>query len=121
MTIKQLIVFCLVDGEAALNAFSIEIDSTKTVDSLRDAIKAKKSNQFSEVDADQLALYHVNIPIAVNDDDEEGTPILLDNISKPDINKLVATNKLTDVFHATLPDNSIHIIIRPTTSRPSGK
>jgi hypothetical protein len=41
MTNNKLTLFCLVDGETTSDAFSVEIDSTKTVDHLKDPIKVR--------------------------------------------------------------------------------
>ncbi|KAF9118081.1 hypothetical protein BGW39_001492 [Mortierella sp. 14UC] len=43
---NRLNLFCLVDGEATSNAFSVEIDPTKTVYHLKNLIKAKKTPRF---------------------------------------------------------------------------
>ncbi|PKY20772.1 hypothetical protein RhiirB3_434161 [Rhizophagus irregularis] len=44
-------------------AFIIEIDRTKTISQLRDTIKAYKENVFKTLDANQLRLWKVNIPL----------------------------------------------------------
>ncbi|KAF8926465.1 hypothetical protein BGZ47_002706 [Haplosporangium gracile] len=103
---NPLTVFCLVDGEATSQAFSIDIDQTKTVDHLKDLIKTKKTNNFSDVDADQLTLWRVSIP----DDDDNDLPVLLDTVLEK--KKLKATTKLSKVFDTELPDDTIHIIVQ---------
>ncbi|KAF9342633.1 hypothetical protein BGX26_007146 [Mortierella sp. AD094] len=60
-TNKDLTLFCLVDGDST--PFSVDIDASKTVDHLKDAIKLKKPNDFNDIDADKLTLWHVSIPI----------------------------------------------------------
>ncbi|KAG0274489.1 hypothetical protein BGZ97_010496, partial [Linnemannia gamsii] len=72
MTDNLLTLFCVVDGEST--SFPAVIDPTKTVGELKDEIKTKKANAFSEIDADQLTLWKVEIP---DDDDDEEIPILL--------------------------------------------
>ncbi|KAF9301974.1 hypothetical protein BGZ74_006041 [Mortierella antarctica] len=62
MTDNILTLFCLVDGEATSNAFPVEIESTKTVGHLKDLIKAKKTNNFHAVDANELTLWRVSVP-----------------------------------------------------------
>ncbi|UZO21680.1 uncharacterized protein OCT59_014067 [Rhizophagus irregularis] len=52
---------CFVVGED--QAFIIEIDRTKTISQLRDTIKAYKENVFKTLDANQLRLWKVNIPL----------------------------------------------------------
>ncbi|KAG0272672.1 hypothetical protein BGZ95_011551 [Linnemannia exigua] len=103
---NPLTLFCLVDGEATSQAFSIDIDQTKTVDHLKDLIKTKKTNNFSDVDADQLTLWRVSIP----DDDDNDLPVLFDSV--PEKKKLKATTRLLKVFDTELPDDTIHIIVQ---------
>ncbi|KAG0202026.1 hypothetical protein BGX33_009960 [Mortierella sp. NVP41] len=102
-------VFCLQSGEAASHAFSVEIDPTKTVDYLRKLIKAEKTNDFSDIDADKLTLWRVTIPIS---DDNDDIPILLDNVINKDKKKLGPATRLSKVFPEDLPDESIHIIVQ---------
>ena len=60
---NSLTLFCLVDGEATSNAFSIKIPSSGTVDDLKDLIKTKKVPEFDNIAADKLALWRVSIPV----------------------------------------------------------
>lgn len=114
MNDNHLTLFCLVDGEAASRAFSVDIDRMKTVDHLKGAIKTKKSPRFDDVAADELTLWRVSIPDAVDDDDDdnEDLPILLDNISGKDRKKLKATHELSDVFNENPAKRTIHIIVQ---------
>ncbi|KAF8905927.1 hypothetical protein BGZ58_006349, partial [Dissophora ornata] len=109
MTDNRLTLFCLVDEEATSQAFSIEIDRTKTVDHLKDLIKAKKTIEFSDVDADKLTLWRVSMPIT-RDNDE--MPILLSNFTKGNKEKLHPADDLSDVFEETPPKKTIHIIVQ---------
>ncbi|KAG0351335.1 hypothetical protein BGX24_007882, partial [Mortierella sp. AD032] len=93
MTNNLLTLFCLVDGEATSNAFSVKVPSSDTVDDLKELIKVKKAIAFSDIDADQLTLWRVSIPVVDdndNDDDDEDLPFLLDNILKKDKKRLKA-------------------------------
>ncbi|KAG0038060.1 hypothetical protein BGZ82_001195 [Podila clonocystis] len=98
--------FCLVDGEAT--PFTVEVDRTKTVDHLKDLIKAKKANDFSDIDADKLTLWRVSI--LDDDDDDENLPILLGNIPGKDRKKLKAAHELSDLFNEKPAKRTIHII-----------
>ncbi|KAF9276057.1 hypothetical protein BGZ68_010295 [Mortierella alpina] len=106
MTDNCLTLFCLVDGEATSNAFPVEIESIKTVGHLKDLIKAKKANNFHDVDADDLTLWQVSIP----DDDDDDLPVVLNSV--PEKKKLKATTKLLKVYDIELPDDTIHIIVQ---------
>ncbi|KAF9303968.1 hypothetical protein BGZ74_002682 [Mortierella antarctica] len=57
MTDIHLTLFCVVDGETPSSAFPIKIELTETVGHLKDLIKTKKTNDFSDVDADKLTLW----------------------------------------------------------------
>ncbi|KAG0082641.1 hypothetical protein BGZ93_002329 [Podila epicladia] len=57
-TDNLLTLFCLVDGE--WNPFSVEVDRTKTVDMLKDAIKDKNAIAFTDVDAKMHPLACLN-------------------------------------------------------------
>ncbi|KAG0355130.1 hypothetical protein BGZ54_001285 [Gamsiella multidivaricata] len=111
MTDNLLNLFCLVDGEGTPNAFSVKIASTDTVDDLKKLIKAEKTNNFSDVDADQLTLWRVSIPDD-DDDDDEDLPVLLDNTPAKDKKKLKATRELSDVFNENPAKRTIHIIVQ---------
>ncbi|OAQ22601.1 hypothetical protein K457DRAFT_25897 [Linnemannia elongata AG-77] len=80
MNDNHLTLFCLVDGEATSNAFSVKIPLSDTIDDLKGLIKTKKTNDFQDVDADKLTLW--------------------------------ATNKLSMVFDADLPEDTIHVIVQ---------
>ncbi|KAI6012176.1 hypothetical protein BKA83DRAFT_4038230, partial [Pisolithus microcarpus] len=52
---------CLVLGDTPGRIFTVEIVSSKTVSTLREAIKDKKQHAFHIVDADQLSLYRISL------------------------------------------------------------
>ncbi|KAI8344978.1 hypothetical protein B0O80DRAFT_534669, partial [Mortierella sp. GBAus27b] len=111
---NDLRLFCILEGEST--PFPVTIDSDKTVGDLKDAIKTKKSNYLASIDADQLTLWKVSIQI--NDNDE--TPILLDNVS--DKKKLGPSADLSDVFEEKPPKKRIHILVqRPPSAMASNK
>ncbi|KAF9095501.1 hypothetical protein BGX27_001265 [Mortierella sp. AM989] len=111
-----LTLFCLVDGEDS--PFPVKIESTESIGGLKKAIKAEIPDTFNGVDAKDLTLWRVSIPVLEDDDDEE-LPILLDNVSKADKKKLKATSELSDIFEETLPKKTIHIIVQRASPRPS--
>ncbi|KAG0244616.1 hypothetical protein BG011_002889, partial [Mortierella polycephala] len=103
MTDNHLTLFCLVDGE--LTPFPVEIASTKTIGGLKDAIKTKKANHFQDVDADELTLWRVSIPVVPKKERKEIS--LADVPSKEELDE---TDDLSDVFEETPPKKTIHII-----------
>ncbi|KAF9367146.1 hypothetical protein CPB97_006237, partial [Podila verticillata] len=97
--------FCVVDGESTL--FSVEIEPSKTIGDLKDAIKAKKANDFSDVDADKLTLWKVSIPVAPKKERKEIS--LADVASKEELDE---TDDVSLVFKEPPPKKIIHIIVQ---------
>ncbi|KAF9579053.1 hypothetical protein BGW38_004853, partial [Lunasporangiospora selenospora] len=89
-------------------AFSVEIESTKTVDGLKKLNKAEKSNAFSDVDADQLSLWRVSIP-----DEDEETSILVDNVLNDKIKLSSPRTRLSKLFPESPDDDTYIIVQRP--------
>ena len=67
-------VFCVIEGQTT--SFSVEIESTKTVDQLKKAIKAEITDTFKG-DAKDLALWRVSLPAVPKKDRK---PILLNEV-----------------------------------------
>ena len=109
MTNNLLTLFCLVDGEST--SFSVDIDTSKTVDHLKDLIKTALSPQCDDIAAKDLTLWHVSIPVDYDDDDDR-IPIVLDNVNNKDKKKLRETRELSEVFPAKPPKNTIHVIVQ---------
>ncbi|KAF9320406.1 hypothetical protein BG003_006199 [Podila horticola] len=107
MTDIPLTLFCLIDGEATSNAFPVEIIPTKSIGDLKDFIKVKKTNDFSDVDANQLTLWRVSIPVVTAN---RNKPIILTEIDS--ITELDPTDDVSDVFADQLPKKTIHIIVQ---------
>ncbi|KAG0332645.1 hypothetical protein BG004_001163 [Podila humilis] len=105
MTEKLLTLFCVVDGGAT--PFSVEIEPSKTIGSLKKAIKAKKANDFSDVDAEKLTLWRVSIPVLPKKDSKDIW--LADVLSKVDLNE---TDDIADVFAEAPPKKTIHIVVQ---------
>ncbi|KAF9352561.1 hypothetical protein BGX34_012097 [Mortierella sp. NVP85] len=112
-------IWCLVNGQSSSQAFSVVIDASATIEDLKDAIKDKKllSSKFNDIAADGLTLWRVSIPVKEededddeNDDDEEDPPIMLDSV--PEKKKLRSTSKISRVFRAELPEETIHVIVQ---------
>ncbi|KAG0009654.1 hypothetical protein BGZ82_003910, partial [Podila clonocystis] len=87
-------------------ALSVEIDHTKTVDGLKKLIKTEKAPRFDDVAADELTLWSVSIP----DDGNNDLPISLGSVLEK--RKLKATSKLSKVFDAEPPDDTIHVLVQ---------
>ncbi|KFH62119.1 hypothetical protein MVEG_11758 [Podila verticillata NRRL 6337] len=105
MTHNLLSLFCLVDGDAT--PFSVEIDQTKTVDHLKDLIKAKKAPEFNDIAADKLTLWRVSIPIVPPN---KRKPIVLTEVKSAA--ELDPTDDLSDVFEEKQPKKTIHVMVQ---------
>ncbi|KAG0269438.1 hypothetical protein DFQ27_003563 [Actinomortierella ambigua] len=64
-----LTLFCLVDGET--NSFPVDIEPSKTVAHLKEFIKAKIPDTLNGVDAKDLTLWRVSIPVLPKKDRKE--------------------------------------------------
>ena len=100
----SITLLCLVKGNTTANAFAVNIDSGKLVSHLKDAIKAKKQNDFAGIDADKLKLWKVEIP---GDHDDQ-----LTNLSLQENEKLSAINDVGDYWPTSPPKKHIHVIVK---------
>ncbi|KAG9061093.1 hypothetical protein KI688_007722 [Linnemannia hyalina] len=109
MAINYLILYCLVEGQSASNAFYVNAKPTEAVCDLKVHIKTENPNTFIGVDAKDLTLWRILIPsgnlrsaITVNAlDDDNKTE--LDNLRK----------RLSEVFPKSPDDNTYILVRRP--------
>ncbi|KAG0085317.1 hypothetical protein BGZ92_009088 [Podila epicladia] len=106
MADNSLTLFCLVDGEVKRNAFSIKIPSSDTVDDLKDLIKTKKTNDFSDVDANNLTLWRVSIP-----DKRSSATTIGALVDKTELNN--PRTRLSQWFPESPDENTYIIVQRP--------
>ncbi|KAG3012675.1 hypothetical protein PC121_g25218 [Phytophthora cactorum] len=108
--------FCAIVGVAG-SAFPVDIDENKSVGHLKDAIKAKKPNDFKDVDADKLQLF-----LAKTDDGAWLKSKDLLRMRKGEIPNEVEsrymneeledpTDKICSKFPSTIPDGTIHVLV----------
>src|ERR1700761_9308901 len=88
------------------SSFSVTIQSSKTVDDLKDAIKEKKKPRLDHIDADELTLYKVSIP----DDDETLEQEACLAIRKGPKLK-VSSRQLFKVFQEPLPAETVSVVV----------
>ncbi|KAG9065460.1 hypothetical protein KI688_002787 [Linnemannia hyalina] len=105
MTDNLLTLFCLVNGDSV--AFSVDIDASKTVDHLKDAIKTKIPDTFKGVDAKDLTLWRVSIPLVPKKDLHAPVP------ARPSTPQLKSIPK--DLLEQELEAILDEIQLRPTT------
>ena len=101
----SITLLCLVKGNTTASAFAVDIDREKLVSHLKEAIKAKKQNDFAGVDADKLKLWKVEIPDDRND--------LLSDLSLQDNDELLATRDIGDYWTEKPPKRHIHVLVEP--------
>jgi hypothetical protein len=92
-------------GHDASRIFPIEIAERKTVGALRKAIKDEKDHAFQQVDADNLILWQVSIPVNQN---------LTENLSKLDFvneGSLLLVEELSVVFSDSPARRHLHIVV----------
>jgi hypothetical protein len=81
----SITLFCLVKGNTLANAFEVDTEKNKSINKLKEAIKAKKASEFElNFPADKLKLWKVEI---LDDRDD-----LLSNLS---LRELLATKKIS--------------------------
>src|SRR3954447_9259865 len=97
----SITLLCLVKGNTTASAFAVDIDREKLVSHLKDAIKAKKQNDFAGIDADRLKLWNVKIP-----DDRDD---LLSRLTLNDGDELLATKKISKYFPDSPLEEHIHV------------
>ncbi|CAB4427751.1 unnamed protein product [Rhizophagus irregularis] len=100
----SITLFCLVKGNTSENAFSVKISRDEPISELKDAIKAKKQNDFAGIDADRLKLWKVTIP---GDQDDQ-----LRNLILQDSDELLAIRKISKYFPDSPPEEHIHVIVK---------
>ncbi|KAG9060859.1 hypothetical protein KI688_007928 [Linnemannia hyalina] len=91
MATTTLTLFCLILGELVSNAFSVKVISSATVDELKDAIIAKKTNTFEHIDANDLVLWQATIPTDENAEKE----------------RIITLDSLDDKIHLKSPRTSL--------------
>jgi Crinkler effector protein N-terminal domain len=109
---RPLSLNCLLLGDDPSRGITIEIQATKTVAILKEAIWKKKLNRFKHVDADTLILWKVSIP---TDGNLAQKLAEFDAVEKELLEK--PSTKLLNAFPEPLEDEHIHIIVR----RPDGE
>ena len=96
---------CLIYGEVQDKMFTVEVEKTKNVSILKNLIKEEKARYFNHIDASDLDLFQVSIPM-----DELGAEPVHVNLDA--YQKLSPRKKLSYFFNGTLDDERLHIIAK---------
>ena len=101
----SITLFCLVKGNTTANAFEVDIEKDKSISKLKEAIKAKNTQTFANVDAKDIKLWKVEIS---GDHDYQ-----LRNLSLQDSDELLAINEIGDYWTEKPPKRHIHVLVEP--------
>ncbi|KAG9296737.1 hypothetical protein G9A89_001369 [Geosiphon pyriformis] len=103
---QPISVFCLVQGESKEKAFAVDIEKSKTVSHLREQIWEKRQHTFSNVDAPELTLWAVSVPIG------DGTVQI--DLTQVEKRKLLLRSKIVNVISEyELTNEGFYIVIEP--------
>ncbi|KAF9310445.1 hypothetical protein BG003_008544 [Podila horticola] len=113
----DITLFCLQNGESASSVFPVNLSPDDSIGNLKKLIKTEKAPEFDDIAADKLTLWRVSIPITDGDE----LPILLDNVADKDKKKLRPVTRLSKVFPANIPEETINIIVQRPPSATSAE
>ena len=96
------------------SSFSVTIQSSKTVDDLKKAIKEEKKPRLDHIAADELTLYKVSIPDGKNLEQSAQQAIR----EAPELD--VSSRKLSKVFQEPLPAETVSLVVTLPNGFDSG-
>jgi Crinkler effector protein N-terminal domain len=96
---------CYVRGDDHKHAFIVKIEEEEAVATLKEAIKAKKTQTFCNIDADSLVIWNASVSFnrALKENVEALNLVDDDSLQPPEI--------LSDLFPSGLEKKSVHIIV----------
>ena len=97
---------CLILGDDLNRSFTVSLPKTQDVTLLKEKIKEKKHFHFGDIDAIDLDLWKVSLPM-----DNLATELEQTKASLSDDRKLSSTKTLGAIFQDAAPDH-LHIIIK---------
>ncbi|KAF9427662.1 hypothetical protein BGZ76_002237 [Entomortierella beljakovae] len=99
---SEIELFCIVDGDSEL--FSVVIPTDKKVEDLKKAIK--KELNLGDITNNRLTIWQCSLA------SEPYRQIAVKQLNNNEKELLVSTRKISEVFGASPPENSIHIIVQ---------
>jgi hypothetical protein len=104
-------VWCFLVGDRT--SFSVDIDQTKTVDHLKEAITQKKRQRLADVDPDHLTLYRVEIDNEISRNRTSRINALtLQSLSLNEDVALDEEGQLSDIFGKTPEGKKEYILVK---------
>jgi hypothetical protein len=108
MSTSEFLLNCFVLGDDKGRIFPVKISRNDNVGILKDEIKKKKAHLLSDVDASDLDLWKVCLPI----DD----PAPKDPRDEP----LRVNKRLSSLWDGDLSDDDLHILVKAPGQKPTG-
>jgi hypothetical protein len=96
---------CFVLGSRGDQVFTVKIEKTENVSILKDLIKEKKARLLSHVEASDLELWKVSLPV-----DSLTQQLTVDDIEGP--RKLHPVKKISSLFGEALNDELVHVLVQ---------
>ena len=89
----------------------VNLDETKTVVALKDAIKATNPNKLAHIGSHQLTLYRIDVDVSDKQEYIEAVKKIAQELHKH--TELNALSKLSDVFENMVPlKRTVHILVK---------
>lgn len=99
---------CLVEGDSKEEAFEVKLEKNNSVNDLKKKIKEEQPNSFVNIDAKNIVLWEVNVSTV---DETTEVNIVLNDIQEK-LKLSSPTKKIGNIFTESIPDDSIHIIVK---------
>lgn len=108
MTDSLLMLYCVIDGESASNAFEVEVQTTTTIAELKTLIvDGKQAPAFKGIAPKDLTLWRASIP-----DENQGLAVAIDSlVDKTELHK--PRTRLSELFPESPDDNTYIVVRRP--------
>ena len=107
MSEPPLSINCLLLGSDSSGVFEVEILKTKKVSFLKDLIKEKQSRRLNHVDASDLTIWKVSLPV------DTITPKL--TVDDVEAQELHSVKKIFSIFGENEVDEHVHILVQVPT------
>ena len=99
---------CIILGDKHDRVFTVEVPKNKNVSILKKLIKEEKASRLKGVDASDLDLWKVSLPV-----DTVTQKLTVDDIET--CRKLRSVEKISSTFGEALEDEHVHILVEAPT------
>jgi len=112
---EVITLFCSVHGESRRDVFEVTMEN-KSIAALKETIKTKRPRDFADINANELTLWKVSIPMN-KDTDAVLDDLVLENNDEKGIRELeFPSDDIFDVFEVDSEKfvrKNIHVIVQP--------